>query len=83
MFECNFCRRSFTASRSKTQHEKDKHPDELAELHKCKDCNDEFDRAEDLARHRKDKHQAFFSCTVCGIKHMTVADIQAHNMAEH
>ncbi len=83
IFECDFCSKTFYASHSKTRHEKAKHPDELAELHKCKRCNAEFDRDEDLARHNKDKHQPHYSCTVCGRGNMTVADIQAHNKANH
>ena len=83
MFECDFCSKTFPASRSKTQHEKAKHPDELAEAHKCKKCNEEFDRAKDLARHTKDKHQPHYSCTVCGERNLTVAEIQAHNLANH
>ena len=82
-FECDFCEKTFAEKHSKTQHEKAKHPEELAEEHKCKTCNVSFERAEDLDRHAKDKHQAHYSCVVCKSHKMTVAQIQAHNLTKH
>ncbi len=82
-FGCDFCSKTFVTGRSKTQHEKAKHPEELSEKHKCTECNVPFDRAEDLDRHDKDKHQAFYSCVVCNSYNMTVAQIQSHNLTHH